>query len=90
MELPHQFFPWLKQLAVIITDPCDAVFLVLGPVYPVHAVRESELCYPVVMVLLSLGCNFSHFHQLYKVNLQPLFAVVSFCTPGSISFTISV
>ena len=71
----------MKQL-MIITDPRDTVFLVLGPVYPVHAVRESELCYPVVIVLPSLGCNFSHSHQLSKVNLQPLFAVVSFCTPG--------
>ena len=74
----------------ILTYPRDTVFLVLGPVHPVHAVRESELCHPIVTVVLSLCCYFSHSYQLPEVDLKPFFAVVSSCCPGPMSLTVSM
>ena len=81
---------WKIPNVIRITNPRDTVFFVLGPVYPVYAVRESELCYPMIIVLLSLRCDFGNSNQLSEGNLQPLFAVVSFCAPCTISFTITL
>ena len=85
-------FTLLSSLAMIMffTYPSDTVFLVLDPVYPVHAVGESELCYPLVSVLPPLCCYLTHSYQLPKVNLKPFFVVVSFGRPCAFSLTIRV
>lgn len=80
----------IMSFMIACTDPRDTVLLVLDPMHPVHTVRESEPCNPMVVVLLPLSRDFSHSHQFSKVNLQPLFAVVCLGSPGPTSFTVSM
>ena len=75
---------------IVFTYPRDTVFLVLDPVHPVHAVRESEFCHPLVSVLPPLCCYFCHSYQLPKVDLKPFFSVISFSSPRPMSLTVGV
>ena len=45
--------------SIVITDQRDTVFLVFSPVLPVQAVRQTELCYPMISVPPPLCCNIS-------------------------------
>ena len=83
-RLPYLVIPAHSTLSYF-PYPRDTVFLVLGPVHPVQAVRESVFGYPLVSVLSSLCSYLGHLYQFPKVYLKPLFAIICTCCPGSIS-----
>ena len=72
-----------------LTDPCDTVFLVLGPVPSIQAVRKTELYDPMSSVLLPLCYHLSNSYQFPKVNLKLLTVIVLFCSPTDETFAIS-
>ena len=86
-RLPYLVIPAHSTLNYL-PYPRDTVFLVLGPVHPVQAVRESVFGYPLVRVLSSLCSYLGHLYQFPKVYLKPLFAIISPRWPGTISLAI--
>ena len=57
---PLQRLQYHSIRSILITNPRDTVFLVFSPVFPVQAVRQTELCDPMISVRPPLSCYLSN------------------------------